>query len=53
MVAYLNQVAEVRNLLDRRHDDVKRGLLATVDGKAFFENLRQPQNQLFKRRPPK
>ncbi len=53
MFAYLSEVAEVRNLLDARYDDIKSGRVATVDGEAFFESLRQRENELFKGRPPK
>jgi len=41
MAAYLAEVAEVRNMLDGRYDDVKSGRVKPVDGEAFFEDLRQ------------
>ena len=41
MAAYLAEVAEVRNMLDGRYDDVKSGRVKPVDGEAFFEGLRQ------------
>ena len=40
MAAYLIEVAELRNLLDRRYDDLKSGRVKTHDGEAFFEGLR-------------
>jgi hypothetical protein len=52
MAAYLREVAEVRNLLDGRYDDVKSGRVATVDGEAFFASLRQLEDELFRGRPP-
>jgi predicted DNA-binding protein len=53
MAAYLSEVAEVRNMLDSRHDDIKTGRVKPIDGEAFFEDLRQRENELFKRRSPK
>lgn len=53
MAGYRSEVAGVRNLLDGRCDDVKSSRTATVDGEAFFESLRQREDELFKGRPPK
>jgi hypothetical protein len=52
MAGYSSEVAELRNLLDARYDDVKSGRVATVDGEAFFESLRQREVEL-SGRPPK
>jgi predicted DNA-binding protein len=51
MAAYLIEVAELRNLLDSRYDDIKSGRVKPVDGEAFFEDLRQ--RELSKRRSSK
>jgi predicted DNA-binding protein len=40
MAAYLIEVAELRNLLDNRYDDIKSGRVKPLDGEAFFEGLR-------------
>jgi predicted DNA-binding protein len=53
MAGYLGEVAEVRNLLDSRYDDIKDGRVKPIDGEAFFESLRQREEKLPKRRPPK
>ena len=50
MAAYLAEVAEVRNLLDNRYDDVKSARVEPVDGEAFFEDLRRREVELPKRR---
>ena len=50
MAAYLTEVAEVRTLLDSRYDDIKSGRVKPVDGEAFFESLRQREDDLLKRR---
>ena len=53
MAGYLQEVAEVRHLLDRRYDDIKSGRVKPVDGEAFFESLRQREDVLLKNRSPK
>lgn len=53
MAAYLAEVAEVRTLLDTRYDDIKSGRVKTVDGEAFFESLRQREDDLIKQRSSK
>jgi predicted DNA-binding protein len=50
MAAYLIEVAELRNLLENRYDDIKSGRVKPVDGEAFFEDLRQREIDLSKRR---
>jgi predicted DNA-binding protein len=49
MAAYLIEVAELRNLLDSRYDDIKSGRVKPVDGEAFLEDLRQRESELSKR----
>ena len=53
MAGYLSEVAEVRGMLDSRYDDIKAGRVKPVDGETFFESLRQREQDLLKRRPPK
>jgi predicted DNA-binding protein len=53
MAAYLSEVAELRGMLDGRYDEIKSGRVKPVDGEAFFEDLRQRENELFKRRSTK
>jgi predicted DNA-binding protein len=53
MSGYLGEVAEVRDMLDSRYDDIKSGRVKPVDGESFFESLRQREDTLLKRRPPK
>jgi predicted DNA-binding protein len=51
MAGYLSEVAEVRNMLDGRYDDIQSGRIKPVDGEVFFENLRQHEEEILKRRP--
>jgi hypothetical protein len=53
MVGYLAEVAEVRNMLDSRYDEVKSGRVKPIDGEAFFDNLRQREDELLKQRSTK
>jgi predicted DNA-binding protein len=53
LAGYLEEVAEVRETLDSRYDDIKSGRVKPIDGEAFFENLRQRENELVKRRSSK
>jgi predicted DNA-binding protein len=53
MAGYLGEVAEVRNILDSRYDELKSRRVKPIDGETFFESLRQREEELLKRRPPK
>ena len=53
MAGYLQEVSEVRHMLDSRYDDIKSGRVKPVDGEAFFESLRQREDELLKNRSSK
>jgi hypothetical protein len=46
-------VAEVREMLDGRYDDIKSGRVKPIDGEAFFDSLRQREDELLNQRNPK
>ena len=50
---HLQEVTEVRHMLGNRYDDIKSGRVKPVDGEAFFESLRQREDELLKNRSPK
>ena len=50
LAGYLEEVATVRQTLDSRYDDLKSGRVKPIDGEAFFETLRQREEDLLKRR---
>ena len=52
MAGYLSEVSEVRAILDTRYDEIKSGRVKPIDGEAFFENLREREDELLNR-PPK
>lgn len=49
MASYLTEVAELREVLDGRYDEVKSGRVKPVDGEAFFEDLRRREVELLNR----
>ena len=50
MAGYLQEVTQVREMLDGRYDDIKTDRVEPVDGEAFFDNLRQREDELLKKR---
>jgi predicted DNA-binding protein len=40
MSSYLEEVAQTREMLDSRYDDIKSSRMKPIDGEAFFESLR-------------
>ena len=50
---YLAEIAEVREMLDGRYDDIKRDRVKPIDGEAFFDNHRQREDELLEQRPPR
>jgi len=50
MVGYFEELAQVRDMLDRRYDEFKSGKVKLVDGEAFFEGLQQREDRLLKQR---
>ena len=53
MAGYLLELAQARQTLDKRYDDIKSGRVKPVDEEAFFEGLRQREEELLKRRSAK
>ena len=49
----LTEVARVREMLDGRYDDIKSARVKPIDGEAFFDSLRQREDELLNQRNPK
>lgn len=49
MAAYLVEVAELRDSLDGRYDEIKSGRVKPIDGEAFFEDLRRREDEIARR----
>lgn len=50
MAGYLEELAEVRTMLDSRYDDIKSGRVRPIDGEEFFEALGRREDELLKQR---
>ena len=50
LVSYLAEVAELRQTLDSRYDEIKNGKIKPIDGAEAFEQLRQKSNERRARR---
>ena len=46
MVGCFDAVAQTRELLDTRYDDLKSGRVKSIDGEEFFESLRRREDEL-------
>lgn len=46
MAGYVAELAQTREMLNSRYDDLKSGTVKPVDGEAFFENLRKREDEL-------
>lgn len=53
MAAYLQELAQTRQMLDSRYDDIKSGRVKAIDGEAFFENLQRREEALLNARSRK
>jgi hypothetical protein len=50
MSDYFDEIAQVREELDSRYDDIKNGKVQMVDGEDFFETLRLREEELLQQR---
>jgi hypothetical protein len=46
---YVPELAQTREMLDSRYDDLKSGRVKPIDGEAFFESLRQREDEILKK----
>jgi predicted transcriptional regulator len=49
VAGYFDELAETRAMLNSRYDDLKSGRVKPIDGEAFFESLRQQEDELLKK----
>jgi len=52
MAAYLQELAQVREMLDSRYDDLKSGRVKPVDGEEAFAKLRRKSKSDARRARP-
>lgn len=43
---YIDELAQTREMLDSRYDDLKSGRVKPIDGEEFFESLRRREDEL-------
>lgn len=53
VAGYLDELAQVRGMLDGRYDDLKNGTEKPIEGEAFFESLRQREDELLRKSSPR
>jgi predicted DNA-binding protein len=51
MAGYLQDLAQTREMLDRRYDDVKSGRVKPIDGEEAFARLRRKSEERRASRP--
>jgi hypothetical protein len=49
VAGYFDELAQTREMLNSRYDDLKSGRVKPIDGEAFFESLRQREDDLLKK----
>jgi hypothetical protein len=50
MAGYADELAETREMLDGRYDDLTNGRVEPVNGEEFFEKLQKREDELLKPR---
>ncbi len=50
MAGYLQEIAQVRERIDARYDEIRTGRVTPVDGEAFFRDLGHREHELLKKR---
>jgi len=53
VAGYFVEAFEVREMLDRRYDDLKSGRVKPIDGEQFFDNLRRREDELLNKHSPR
>ena len=53
VAGYLAELSELRDTFNRHYDDFKSGRVKPIDGEAFFEGLRQREDELMNKNKSK
>jgi hypothetical protein len=48
LAGYVAVLAQTREMLDNRYDDLKSGRVKPIDGEEFFESLRRQEDEFSK-----
>ena len=49
LAGYVPELAQTREMLASRYDDLKSGSVKPIDGEAFFDSLRQREDGILKK----
>ncbi len=49
VAGYFDELAQTREMLNSRYDDLKSGRVKPIDGEEFFESLRRREDELLKK----
>jgi len=49
VAGYFDELAQTREMLNSRYDDLKSGRVKPIDGEAFFESLHQREDEILKK----
>ena len=49
LAGYAPELAQTRDMLNSRYDDLKSGRVKPIDGEAFFDGLRQREDEILKK----
>jgi hypothetical protein len=52
VAGYFDELAQTRDMLNSRYDDLKSGRVKPIDGEGFFESLRRREDEFLKKRSP-
>jgi hypothetical protein len=52
VLGYFDELAQTRDMLNSRYDDLKSGRVKPIDGEEFFEGLRRREDELLKKHSP-
>jgi hypothetical protein len=52
MAGYVDELAQPREMLNSRYDDLRSGKVKPIDGEEFFESLRRREDELLKKHSP-
>jgi len=50
VAGYVAELVQTREMLNHRYDDLKCGRMKPIDGEAFFESLREREDELFNKK---
>ena len=53
VAGYFDELAQTRDILDSRYDELKSGRVKPVAGEEFFESLRRREDELVKKKSPR